>query len=136
MGLGDWIDKAGDGLESAAKGLNKGMGEAVNWTADQGADVLSAVGADGLAEGVRDFGEGVNNRLGGEVAERQLGESEDPKELVHGSAGALEARARHLQKFSAAFENVGQGMRSLDAGEWARPGMPSVRSSRCIPSSG
>ncbi|GAA2514333.1 putative T7SS-secreted protein [Streptomyces longisporus] len=118
MGIGDWIDKAGDGLEGVAEGLNKGMGEAVNWTADQGADVLSAVGADGLAEGVRDFGEGVNNRLGGEVAERRLGESEDPKELVHGSAGALEARARHLQKFSQAFENVGQGMRSLDGGSW------------------
>ncbi|MFF4499346.1 putative T7SS-secreted protein [Streptomyces sp. NPDC001401] len=118
MGLGDWVDKAGDGLESAAESVNKGVGKAVNWTADQGADVLSAVGADGLAEGVRDLGEGINNRLGGEVAERSLGESEDPRELVHGSAGALEARARHLQKFSQAFENVGQGMRSLDAGEW------------------
>ena len=118
MRVGDWVDKVGDGLEGAAEGLNKGVGKAVNWTADQGADVLSAVGADGLAEGVRDLGEGINNRLGGEVAERQLGESEDPRELLHGSAGALEARARHLQKFSQAFENVGQGMRSLDGGSW------------------
>src|SRR5689334_12715480 len=98
MGVGDWVNEVGDGLEGAAQGLDKGMGKAVNWSADQGADVLSAVGADGLAEGVRDLGEGFNNRMGGEVAERTLGESEDPRELVHGSAGALEARARHLQK--------------------------------------
>ncbi|MER7566223.1 putative T7SS-secreted protein [Streptomyces sp. NPDC097941] len=76
------------------------------------------MGADGAAEKVRDFGESVNNRLGGTVAERALGESEDPKELVHGSEPALRERAGHLRKFAAAFENVGQGMRSLDPGEW------------------
>ncbi|MFE9444813.1 putative T7SS-secreted protein [Streptomyces sp. NPDC006602] len=118
MGFGDLVDGLGDGLESAADGLNKGVGEAVNWGTDKTADVLSSVGADGMAEEVRDFGEGVNNRLGGTVAERQLGESEDPRELIHGSAGALEERARHLRKFAGAFESVGQGMRSLDAGSW------------------
>jgi tetratricopeptide (TPR) repeat protein len=60
----------------------------------------------------------VNNRLGGTVAERALGESDDPKELVHGSEPALLERAGHLRKFAGAFENVGQGMRSLDPGEW------------------
>ncbi|MDF3143014.1 MULTISPECIES: putative T7SS-secreted protein [unclassified Streptomyces] len=118
MGLGDLVNDLGDGLDSVADGVQKGVGEAVNWGADKAADGLSAVGADGAAEGVRDFGEGVNNRLGGDVAERQLGESEDPKELVHGSPAALEARARHLRDFSRAFENVGQGMRSLDGDGW------------------
>ena len=118
MGFGDLVDDFGDGLESASDSLNKGVGEAVDWGADKGADVLSAVGADGAAENVRDLGESVNNRLGGTVAERALGESEDPKELVHGSAGALRSRAGHLRKFAGAFENVGQGMRSLDAGDW------------------
>ncbi|WP_155055606.1 putative T7SS-secreted protein [Streptomyces blattellae] len=117
MGLGDALNSLGDGLEAAVDGVKEGVGEAVNWGADRAADGLSAVGADGAAEGVRDFGEGVNNRLGGEVTERALGESEDPKELVHGSAGALEARARHLRDFARAFENVGQGMRSLDTGD-------------------
>ncbi|MDO0933816.1 DUF6531 domain-containing protein [Streptomyces sp. DG2A-72] len=117
MGLGDALNSLGDGLESAVDGAKEGVGEAVNWGADRAADGLSAVGADGMAEGVRDFGEGVNNRLGGGVAERQLGESEDPKELVHGSPEALEARARHLRDFARAFENVGKGMRSLDGGD-------------------
>ncbi|MGW5604881.1 putative T7SS-secreted protein [Streptomyces sp. NPDC003753] len=118
MGLGDLVNDLGDGLESAVDGVQKRVGEAVNWGTDQAADGLSAIGADGMAEGVRDFGEGVNNRLGGDVAERGLGESEDPKELVHGSPEALEARARHLRDFSRAFENVGQGMRSLDSEGW------------------
>ncbi|MET9461157.1 putative T7SS-secreted protein [Streptomyces canus] len=118
MGFGDLVDDFGDGLESAADGLNKGVGEAVNWGTDKTAGLLSDVGADGAAEKVRDFGESVNNRLGGTVAERALGETEDPKELVHGSEPALRERAAHLRKFAAAFENVGQGMRSLDPGEW------------------
>ncbi|MGW7727335.1 putative T7SS-secreted protein [Streptomyces canus] len=118
MGFGDLVDDFGDGLESAADGLNKGVGEAVNWGTDKTAGLLSKVGADGAAENVRDFGESVNNRLGGTVAERALGETEDPKELVHGSEPALRERAGHLRKFAGAFENVGQGMRSLDPGEW------------------
>ncbi|MEX1653959.1 putative T7SS-secreted protein [Streptomyces pseudovenezuelae] len=118
MGFGDLVDDFGDGLESAADGLNKGVGEAVNWGTDKTAGLLSDVGADGAAEKVRDFGESVNNRLGGTVAERALGETEDPRELLHGSSGALHERAAHLRKFATAFENVGQGMRSLDPGEW------------------
>lgn len=118
MGFGDVVNGLGDGLESAADGLNKGVGEAVNWGTDKTAGLLSDVGADGAAERIRDIGESVNNRLGGTVAERALGETEDPKELIHGSAGALHSRAGHLRKFAGAFENVGQGMRSLDPGEW------------------
>ncbi|MEU9325624.1 putative T7SS-secreted protein [Streptomyces canus] len=118
MGFGDLVDDVGDGLESASDSLNKGVGEAVNWGTDKTAGLLSDVGADGAAEKVRDVGESVNNRLGGTVSERALGESEDPKELVHGSEPALRERAGHLRKFAGAFENVGQGMRSLDPGEW------------------
>lgn len=118
MGFGDLVDDFGDGLESASDSLNKGVGEVVDWGADKTAGLLSDVGADGAAEKVRDLGESVNNRLGGTVSERELGETEDPRELIHGSEGALRARAGHLRKFATAFENVGQGMRSLDPGEW------------------
>ncbi|GHB33687.1 putative T7SS-secreted protein [Streptomyces chryseus] len=118
MGLGDAINKVGDGIGSALDSAKEGVGEAVNWTTDKTAVGLTELGADGMAEGVRDFGEGVNNRLGGNVQERQLGESNEPTELIHGSPAALEARAKHLRDFQKAFDNVGQGMRSLDAGGW------------------
>ena len=49
MGFGDLVDDFGDGLESAADGLNKGVGEAVGWGTDKTAGLLSDVGAKGAA---------------------------------------------------------------------------------------
>ncbi|PLW65985.1 type IV secretion protein Rhs, partial [Streptomyces sp. DJ] len=118
MGFGDTVNSLGNSLEGAVESAKRNVGEAVDRTADKAADGLSRLGADSLAEGVRDFGEGVSNRLGGDVRERQLGESDDPKELLHGSPEAIESRAKHLRDFQRAFENVGQGMKSLDASTW------------------
>ncbi|MGR8009392.1 putative T7SS-secreted protein [Streptomyces hypolithicus] len=113
-GTDNFVAKAEGALDSA----KESVGEATNRVTDRVADGLSSVGADRIAEGVRDYGEGMNNRLGGDVPERQLGESEDPKELIHGSAPAIEARASHLADFGKAFETVGQGLRGLDSGAW------------------
>ncbi|WP_338672158.1 putative T7SS-secreted protein [Streptomyces sp. SCSIO 30461] len=112
------LDGIGEAAEGALDTVKQGVGEATNFVTDKTADGLNAVGAEGAAEGVRDFGEGVNNRLGGTVEERRLGESDDPKELVHGSAPALEERARHLLDFAKAFESVGGGMRNLTGHGW------------------
>jgi RHS repeat-associated protein len=112
------VDNIGAKAESALDSAKERVGEATNRVTDKVADGLSAVGADRIAEGVRDYGEGVNNRLGGDVPERQLGETDDPKELIHGSAPAIQARASHLTDFGKAFETVGQGLRGLDSGAW------------------
>ncbi|MBT2492121.1 RHS domain-containing protein [Streptomyces sp. ISL-96] len=112
------VDNIGARAEGALDSAVESVGEATNRVADKVADGLSSVGADRIAEGVRDYGEGMSNRLGGDVPERQLGESEDPKELIHGSAPAIEARASHLADFGKAFETVGQGLRGLDSGAW------------------
>ncbi|MGX1886919.1 putative T7SS-secreted protein [Streptomyces sp. NPDC055287] len=112
------VDHIGAKAENTLDSAKESVGEATNQVTDKVADGLSAVGADRIAEGVRDYGEGVNNRLGGDVPERQLGETDDPKELIHGSAPAIEARASHLADFSKAFETVGQGLRGLDSGAW------------------
>ncbi|MGW0316106.1 putative T7SS-secreted protein [Streptomyces flavidovirens] len=112
------VDNIGARAEGALDSAVESVGEATNRVTDKVADGLSSVGADRIAEGVRDYGEGVSNRLGGDVPERQLGESEDPKELIHGSAPAIEARASHLADFRKAFETVGQGLRGLDSGAW------------------
>ncbi|MFC7306296.1 putative T7SS-secreted protein [Streptomyces monticola] len=118
MGFGDALNSIGDAADGAIDTVKEKTGEAVGWAADKTADGLGAVGADSAAEGVRDVGEGVNNRLGGDVAERGLGESEDPKELIHGSAPAIEKRAGQLKDFAAAFEKVGRGLAALDSGAW------------------
>ncbi|MDG4858324.1 DUF6531 domain-containing protein [Streptomyces sp. T-3] len=122
MGLGDIVEgglnELGDAAEGAIDAGKKGLGEATNFVTDKTADGLAWAGADGAAEGVRDFGEGVNNRLGGTVDERQLGETEDPKELIHGSAPKIEENAKHLLDFAKAFETVGDGMRNLAGEGW------------------
>ncbi|MET8469899.1 putative T7SS-secreted protein [Streptomyces sp. NPDC006422] len=118
MGIGGYIDRAADGLEGAVGSAKKAVGGAVEWGSDKVADGLDHVGLDGTAENVRDGGESLANRLGAEVDERNLGESDDPKELLHGSPDKIESTARHLRDFFSAFENVGQGLRGLDSGDW------------------
>ncbi|MFZ3596466.1 putative T7SS-secreted protein [Streptomyces sp. BH104] len=118
MGIGGYIDKAADGLGDAVGSAKKAVGGAVEWGTDKAADGLDHVGLDVAAESMRDGGESLANRLGAEVDERNLGETEEPKELLHGSPDKIESTARHLRDFFNAFENVGQGLHGLDSGDW------------------
>ncbi|MER0480418.1 putative T7SS-secreted protein [Streptomyces sp. Edi2] len=125
MGLGDILGDVKDGINSTADkignavdGAKEAAGEAVDYTTDKTADVLDAFGAEGAAKSVRSAGDDVADALGAQVAERQLGESDDPKELVHGDVAKINESAAHLKDFYAAFERVGQGIRKLDAGSW------------------
>ena len=125
MGLGDFLGDVKDGINSAADkagnavdDVKEAAGEAVDYAADKTADTLDYVGADGAAKAVRSAGDDVADALGAQVDERQLGESDDPKELIHGDVAKINESAAHLKDFYAAFERVGQGIRKLDAGSW------------------
>lgn len=125
MGLGDILGDVKDGINSTADkignavdGAKEAAGEAVDYTTDKTADVLDSFGAEDAAKSVRSAGDDVADALGAQVAERQLGESDDPKELVHGDVAKINESAAHLKDFYAAFERVGQGIRKLDAGSW------------------
>ncbi|OKI00210.1 type IV secretion protein Rhs [Streptomyces sp. CB02923] len=125
MGVGDVISGLGNALDSAADkagdlidGAKEKVGEGVEFVTDKTADALDSVGAEGVADSVRSAGEDVADSLGAHVDERNLGESDDPKALIHGDASAINESASHLKDFSAAFERVGQGLRKLDSGGW------------------
>lgn len=125
MGLGDILGDVKDGIDSAADtvggavdDVKEAAGEAVDYATDKTADVLGYVGADGAAKAVRSAGDDIADALGAQVDERQLGESDDPKELIHGDVAKINESAGHLKDFYAAFERVGQGIRKLDAGSW------------------
>ncbi|WP_406218287.1 putative T7SS-secreted protein [Streptomyces decoyicus] len=125
MGLGDMLGDVKDGINSAADtvgnavdGVKEAAGEAVDYATDKTADTLDFVGADGAAKAVRSAGDDVADALGAQVDERQLGESDDPKELIHGDVAKINESAAHLKDFYTAFERVGQGIRKLDAGSW------------------
>ncbi|MET7796109.1 putative T7SS-secreted protein [Streptomyces decoyicus] len=125
MGLGDMLGDVKDGINSAADTVGNAVddvkeaaGEAVDYATDKTADTLDYVGADGAAKAVRSAGDDVADALGAQVDERQLGESDDPKELIHGDVAKINESAAHLKDFYTAFERVGQGIRKLDAGSW------------------
>ncbi|MGP2438631.1 putative T7SS-secreted protein [Streptomyces sp. JW3] len=94
------------------------VGDGVEWAGDKAADGLDAVGLDGTAEGVRDASEWTADQLGADVAERGLGETEDPKEIIHGDVRKLTEQAEHLRDFFKAFDRLGTGMKGLDVHGW------------------
>ncbi|MFG2211800.1 putative T7SS-secreted protein [Streptomyces sp. NPDC048638] len=125
MGLGDILGDVKDGINSAADKVGdavddakEAVGEGIDYAADKTGDALDYVGAHGAAQSVRSAGDDVADALGAQVDERQLGESDDPKELIHGDVAKINESAGHLKDFYAAFERVGQGIRKLDAGSW------------------
>ncbi|MFD5792857.1 putative T7SS-secreted protein [Streptomyces diastatochromogenes] len=118
MGLGDLtndlIGSAGHVIDSGKKFVGEGI--------DKGTDLigegLDKAGAHGWADKVENWGDGAASALGATPGEKQLGESDDPTDLVHGNATDIRATAKHLKDFHKAFDNVGQGMRKLDSSQW------------------
>lgn len=117
----DWGKLANSGLDKVEHGLDrakKKVGEGVDWTAHAVGDGLEYIGADGIADTVEDWGDDFASSLGADVAEQQLGQTEEANELVHGDPGKIHGTARHLSTFRGAFERVGQGMKALDSSHW------------------
>ncbi|MFC7303184.1 putative T7SS-secreted protein [Streptomyces monticola] len=108
------LDKLGDVVDSGKEKL----GEGVNWATDKAGGALDAVGAEGVADDVEGWGDKAASELGAKVGEQQLGQTDDPKLLVHGSAAEIRASALHLGDFYKAFDRVGDGMRRLDSSRW------------------
>jgi RHS repeat-associated protein len=106
-------DVVEDVVEDGAEMVGEGVDAASDWSAER----LEDVGLDGAAGWVRESGDAVANRLGADVGEWQLGQTGDPKQLIHGSVGKLRSTAAHLRDFKNAFNDVGNGLRGVDADE-------------------
>ncbi|MBW1601673.1 RHS domain-containing protein [Streptomyces sp. JJ66] len=104
MGFGDW-------LEDRAEDVGQGIDAVGDWTADK----FDRVGWDGVADWTREQSDSAANWLGADVDEAQLGESEDAKKLIHGSATKLRSTAGHLDDFQKAFTLFGDGLKALDS---------------------
>ncbi|MFD5747032.1 putative T7SS-secreted protein [Streptomyces sp. NPDC127033] len=117
----DWGELADKGLGKLEAGWDAGkrkVGEGVDWATDKAGAGLEYAGAEGLADQVEDWGDSAASSLGAKVGERQLGQSEEADELIHGSTARINASARNLTDFQDAFELVGRGMKNLDSGHW------------------
>ncbi|WP_330332026.1 putative T7SS-secreted protein [Streptomyces sp. NBC_00536] len=108
MGLKDYLP---DWMDGAAETV----GEGVEWVGDRTADTLEAAGWQKGANAVRETVDSAANWLGADVAEVQLGQSDDPTKLVHGSAAKLRSTAAHLSDLQAACDRTGGGLKRLDS---------------------
>ncbi|MEW2621661.1 putative T7SS-secreted protein [Streptomyces sp. NPDC048106] len=130
MGLGD-IGKltntvlgAGEDTWNAGK---KKLGEGVDRVAHKVGGELDHAGLHKWADKVEDAGDGLASYLGATPGEKQLGETEDANELVHGAPERIRESATHLRDFDSAFDKVGQGMRKVDSSGWAGEGGDAFR---------
>ncbi|MFJ1745254.1 putative T7SS-secreted protein [Streptomyces sp. NPDC088116] len=117
----DWGGLAEKGLGKAEEVWDEGkrkVGEGVDWATDRTGSVLERLDHHAVADVVEDWGDRTASSLGAKVGEQQLGESEEADELIHGRAGDIAASVKNLRDFGAAFDLVGQGLKSLDSGHW------------------
>ncbi|WP_328742290.1 DUF6531 domain-containing protein [Streptomyces caniferus] len=115
--LGDTFNAVGEGASKFTGAVERGAGELVEHGSDLAGDALETVGLDDAGHAVRSGGAELAGALGAHVDERQLGETEDPKELIHGDVEKINETASHLKDFSAAFDRVADGMRKLGSGQ-------------------
>ncbi|MEV7685009.1 putative T7SS-secreted protein [Streptomyces bungoensis] len=115
MGIGDFIsditpDSVEDKIEHGVEWVGDRVEDAGNWTADR----LQDVGWDSGADWVRQQSRSVANRLGAEVDEMDLGQTEDKTKLIYGSPSKINAVAAKLRAFESSFNETGDGLRGLD----------------------
>ncbi|MFE1955468.1 putative T7SS-secreted protein [Streptomyces sp. NPDC059524] len=118
MGIGDIVsditpDVVEDAVEDGVEWAGNRVEDVGNWTADR----LDDVGWESGADWVREQSRSVANRMGAEVDEMDLGQTEDKTKLVYGSPGTLRDRAKQLRGFQKAFDTTGDGIKGLSSTE-------------------
>ncbi|MFF8605784.1 putative T7SS-secreted protein [Streptomyces sp. NPDC015346] len=116
MGFGDFVsditpDVVEDAVEDGVEWVGNRVEDAGNWTADR----LEDVGWESGADWVREQSRSVANRMGAEVDEMDLGQTEDKTKLIYGSPAKLRSTASHLRDLQSSFDQVGKGLKGLDS---------------------
>ncbi|MDT0450530.1 putative T7SS-secreted protein [Streptomyces hesseae] len=113
--LGEWGEKKLDQAEKIA-------GKAIHKGTEVAAEGLDKVGLHGAARKVDHAGEAIASSLGAEVGEHQLGQSENPKDLVHGEPKRIEATAKHLRSLHSSFNATHFALQQVRATDWKGEG--------------
>ena len=82
------------------------------------ASVLRDVGATGLANDIDGFDSQVSSFIGGAQPELQLGQTDDPTQLIHGNPQQVGDAATRLKAFSTAFAEVATGLAGVNVEHW------------------
>ncbi|PWK74622.1 YD repeat-containing protein [Streptomyces sp. CG 926] len=110
MGWRDWVP---DSAEDWVEDRTEDVGDFVEWGGDKVAGLADDVGLHDAGDWVRDKSRSAANQLGADVAELELGQTDDPKRLVYGSPSKIREQVAHLNDFKKAFESVGNGLKNL-----------------------
>lgn len=127
MGLGSLVNKIGDGGEKLLGKAKKKAGELIDDGAHIVGDGLDHVGLHDAADWVDDHGDSIADHLGAHVDEQQLGQTEEPKELIHGDSNKVREISGHLSRFHSAFDTGHTGLTHLDPGDWKGDGADAFR---------
>ncbi|MFD4461783.1 putative T7SS-secreted protein [Nocardia sp. NPDC058480] len=122
MGLGDFIDKVGSAIEDGVEDFVEGAGEVIDDGLDVVGDAAGYVGLDSVDNALDDLGDNIASATGGDVEEEELGQTEDPKELILGEPSEIGSTAETLKKMAAAIESTGQALQKIDAADWTGKG--------------
>ncbi|MGW1168763.1 putative T7SS-secreted protein [Streptomyces sp. NPDC002550] len=126
-GLADGANWALGKGEKLADDTKKVVGAGIDYGAHKIGEGLDEAGYHGAARKVEDWGDEIASDLGATPGERQLGDSDDPKDLVHGDHGKIVATAKHLKDFFSAFEKVSAGLKRVDSSGWKGEGGDAFR---------
>src|SRR5438067_1074630 len=111
MGL---LDSIGDVINNLRHAGERAVGETIDGAAHGVGSGLSALGMTGLAHRLDQMGDHAAYHLGVVIAEKQLGETDDPTELLHGDLGAITQAAETLRRFTTAFNETSDGLAAID----------------------
>ncbi|EOM75829.1 RHS repeat protein [Rhodococcus rhodnii] len=113
------LDKIGDAAQDAVEaGIEMG-GQLADSGLDAVAGLARGMGADGLADTLTDIGDSIASATGGAVDELELGQTEDPRELVRGDVGAIDEAASTLTEMGSSIDSTGSALRAVDAAGWS-----------------
>ncbi|MFE2288575.1 putative T7SS-secreted protein [Streptomyces sp. NPDC059443] len=108
-----WRDFIPDPVEGWVEDRVEDVGDAVEWAGDKAAGLAEDVGLDDAGDWIRDKSRSAANQLGADVAEMELGQTDDPHKLVYGSVSKIRAQVSHLNDFKSSFDKVGNGLKGM-----------------------
>ncbi|MFD3702363.1 putative T7SS-secreted protein [Nocardia sp. NPDC058658] len=122
MGIGDFIDKVGGAIEDGVENVVEGAGQIIDDGLDVVGDAAEHVGLEKIGNALDDLGDNIASATGGDVEEEELGQTEDPKELILGEPSEIASAAETLNTMADAIESTGQALQKIDAAEWTGKG--------------
>ncbi len=113
-----WFDDLGDDIENVWKDGEKAVGGAIDDAAHSVGDVLNSVGLQSVGKWLDHVGDIVADRLGATPEEMNLGETDNPADLVHGDPGAIDGVIDKLKAFATAFTETSTALQRIDTTSW------------------